>query len=118
MKLTEHQINVLLPFFLDGKYAGSENIGRKLLETGVCIVAGEECIWKGGIGNFIKTKKAENLVGCLEYTFDVEYFLTSEWCKEYLKDYTSDILKRIDELTLKINNVKQESLDVIKLLNK
>ena len=53
-KLTEHQINFLLKFFENKEYSGWKNIATKLIETGSCIVAGDKCIWNGGIGNFIK----------------------------------------------------------------
>ena len=76
--LTENQKKFLLTFFKDETYPGWDNIANALLDTGGCIVAGKECIWKGGIGNFIKTSEAKNTVGCLLYKFDLSYFLSSE----------------------------------------
>lgn len=81
-KLTDNQKEFILQFFKHGEYAGSRFIAIKLIDTGQCIVAGTECIWRGGIGNFIKTSPAENTVECSLYEFDLEYFLRSEWFKE------------------------------------
>ncbi len=88
--LTENQINFLLEYFFKAEeFASWKNIATKLLNTGSCIVAGKDCIWIGGIGNFIKTKNAENLIDCLLYEFDLEYFLSSEWYKEISNQYIS-----------------------------
>lgn len=82
--LTEYQKTFLIDtFFKNENYAGWRNIATKLVENGRCLVAGTECIWKGGIGNFIKTEEAKNAVDCTEYYFDLEYFLTSSFFKEY-----------------------------------
>ena len=86
--LTDYQKNFLLEnFFKNEKYAGWKNIATKLLETGKCIVAGKECIWNGGIGNFIKTEEAKDAVDCTLYEFDLEYFLTSDWYREIKIEY-------------------------------
>jgi hypothetical protein len=80
MKLTESQIKFILStFFILDKYPGSKSIGENLINTGSCIVAGNECIWKGGVGNFIQTKQNPNTIGCLEYKFDLCSFLESNW---------------------------------------
>lgn len=58
INLTENQKEFLLDnFFKLGDYYGWKNIATKLLENGVCVVAGGECIWRGGIGNFITSKE-------------------------------------------------------------
>ena len=58
MNLTESQKKFLLStFFESDKYPGSRSIGDKLLTNGKVIVAGDRCIWIGGIGNFIQTKE-------------------------------------------------------------
>lgn len=86
--LTENQKNFLLNyFFKNEEFAGWKNIATLLLDKGSCIVAGKRCIWCGGIGNFIKTKNAENAIDCLLYEFDLEYFLSSEWYKRIRNDY-------------------------------
>lgn len=97
--LTEHQKNfLLLNFFRNEKYAGWKNIATTLLETGECIVAGTECIWVGGIGNFIKTQPAKGTVGCTLYKFDLDYFFTSEWYKAIKNDYTDEIANKKREI--------------------
>ena len=82
--LTENQKQFVISFFEDNRYAGWKNIATTLVETGKCIVPGEECIWQGGIGNFITTKETDLAVGCLEYNFDLDLFLSSAWFKEAL----------------------------------
>jgi len=70
-KITEYQKKFLLQnFFSLPEYPGWLNIATKLIESGRCIVAGHGCIWKGGIGNFIKTEPAEDAIDCTLYTFD------------------------------------------------
>lgn len=112
MKLTEKQITFLLEtFFENSRYAGWRNIGKKLLETGSCIVPGNCCIWIGGIGNFIKTKNSDIAVDCLEYSFDLDYFLTSKFFKHdfnaYIDKLNSD-RKEIQEKLAKINSTELE----------
>lgn len=92
LQLTKIQKEFILQkFFFNRDFAGWEAIATKLLEKGKCIVAGENCIWRGGVGNFINTKKAEDSFGCIEYNFDLEYFLGSKFFKETTKDVVSDI---------------------------
>jgi hypothetical protein len=106
-KLTDYQKEFLLEyFFLNEKYAGWKNIASTLIEAGTCIVAGNECIWKGGIGNFIKIEEAKHTVGCVLYIFDLEYFLSSEWYKEIsnqyillLSDKKRNIIQEYEEIT-------------------
>lgn len=82
-KLTENQKEFLLKnFFQNEKYAGWKGIATTLLEEGSCIVAGKNCIWVGGIGNFIKTREAENAIDCTLYEFNLKEFLSSAWYKE------------------------------------
>ena len=114
MKLTENQKEFLLKFFHDKKFAGWKNIAESLLETGSCIVAGDECIWKGGIGNFIDTKSAPNLIGCSEYTFDVKNFMTSEWYKESLTTYKIETSIKLNELE---ESYKKEKSNLEEILN-
>jgi hypothetical protein len=79
-KLTDYQKKFLLEqFFKNEKYAGWKGIATHLLEQGRCVVAGDKCIWIGGIGNFIKTTDKKGFIDCIEYTFDLEAFLKSEW---------------------------------------
>jgi hypothetical protein len=95
-------------FFKNEKYAGWRHIAEKLLDTGKCIVAGRDCIWHGGIGNFIHTEPAKNAIDCLEYTFNLEYFLDSEWYKEISNGY-------IAELASKKREIEEEYEQIINL---
>ena len=98
-ELTQHQKDFFLNnFFKNNEYAGWKNIATALLETGTCIVPGEYCIWIGGIGNFIKTERERGAFDCLLYTFDLEYFMTSEWYKQIHKDYTDLLYEKIKAL--------------------
>ena len=97
--LSEYQKNFLLDyFFKNEKYAGWKSIATKLLETGQCIVAGKECIWIGGIGNFIKTEEAKDAIDCTLYKFDLEYFFTSEWYREIRNSYASILASKKQEI--------------------
>lgn len=102
-QLTQIQKEFLLDyFFKDERFAGWKNIATKLLEKGRCIVAGTDCIWNGGIGNFIKLSLAENTYGCLLYEFDLDNFLSSKFYKEISGEYI-DILageKRVSDQKL------------------
>lgn len=98
MKLTLNQINTLLPLFQNEKYAGWKGIANNLLINGKCIVAGTDCIWKGGVGNFIKTSPAINAVNCTEYVLDVENFVNSAWVQEYLEHKINDVDKELQEM--------------------
>ena len=81
--LTAIQKELLIEhLFRDERHPGWRTIATKLLDTGKCIVAGRECIWQGGIGNFIETKEAEGAVDCSEYSFDLDDFLTSNYFKD------------------------------------
>lgn len=97
--LSEYQKNFLLDyFFKNEKYAGWKNIATKLLETGQCIVAGKDCIWIGGIGNFIKTEDAKDAIDCTLYKFDLECFFTSKWYKAIRDSYASILLSKKREI--------------------
>jgi len=105
-KLTDKQKSYLLEYFFKNEhFPGWKNIATSLLEKGKCIVAGKECIWKGGIGNFIKTKEEESLFDCLEYEFDLDLFLSSEWCKEIANLHISDLLEKKLELEQKYKEI-------------
>jgi hypothetical protein len=98
-ELTAEQKNYLLEvFFYNDRFVGWKSIAEKLLEKGSCIVAGTECIWIGGIGNFIKVTPAEDTFGCSEYKFDLEYFLQSEWFKETKENSLTRLNRKVVEL--------------------
>lgn len=93
--LTNYQKEFILKYFFENeKYAGWKNIGTTLLETGECVVAGTNCIWFGGIGNFIETELAEGFFNCLKYKFNLDYFLSSNWYKEISNEYLSTIIEK------------------------
>ena len=107
-KLTDNQLGFILDnFFKNEKYPGWKNIALKLLLEERCIVAGTECIWIGGIGNFIKTQEEPNLFGCSLYTFDLEYFISSEWFKEVKKNYLSDLYEKKSDLERQYDEIFQ-----------
>ncbi len=94
-KLTNSQKEfVLHNFFTNSTFHGWKNIAEKLIDTGKCVVAGKECIWRGGIGNFIKVENFEQGVDCLMYTFDLTGFLVSEYyrltARQLLKGITEE----------------------------
>jgi hypothetical protein len=105
--ITFNQRQFLLTFFTNEEFAGYRNIAEKLLNTGQCIVAGKECIWKGGIGNFIKTSNAEEAVDCLLYEFDLEYFLSSEWYKERRLNILSMLSNEIKEVQTRFEDISE-----------
>lgn len=81
----------LLTFFRNDRYAGWRNIATNLIDNGECVVAGNSCIWVGGIGNFIKTEEAPDYIDCVKYKFDLADFLKSAWYKETLTNYLDDL---------------------------
>ena len=97
-------------FFKNEKYAGWRNIATALLETGTCIVAGDRSIWHGGIGNFIKTSDAPNAIDCLLYTFDLEYFFSSNWYKEINEAYVLELANKIEDLLKEHYEIKKLNL--------
>ena len=108
--LTDYQKEFLVEYFIKNeKYPGWKTIATNLLEYGTCIVAGNECIWIGGIGNFIKLDYYRlPLEECVEYIFDLEYFLTSEWYKHINYQYItmlSDKKRSIEQKYKEICNL-------------
>jgi|TARA_R110000851_G_scaffold47424_1_gene115005 hypothetical protein len=107
-KLTEYQAEFLLDnFFKNYEYAGWRGIAEKLLEKGMCIVAGTEPIWRGGIGNFIETSEASDAIDCLVYQFDLDYFLSSAMYKEMHGLHVSNLGINREEANIKYNEIKE-----------
>jgi len=110
-KLSDQQMSFIMENFFnfhDDKYPGRKAIAFSLLQTGQCTVAGTDCIWKGGIGNFISTKPAENAVECSLYTFHMDEFLGSSWFREAQDRYLA-------ELSLKMTRLGKEYDEIIKI---
>ena len=106
MKLTVTQKNFLLEcFFKNEAYAGWRNIADKLLDSGFCTVAGNKCIWLGGVGNYIKVEEAEDLIGCCKYTFDLEDFLTSGWFKQVHSIYITELAQKKKKIEDEYNEI-------------
>jgi len=105
-KLTNTQKEFILDnFFKNEKYPGWKNIATELIENGHCIVAGTECIWVGGIGNFINTEEANNAVGCTLYKFNLDYFMTSIWYTEYRSMYVSKLYNKVKEIKQEFDEI-------------
>lgn len=115
-QLTNYQKEFIINyFFKDEKYAGWRNIATTLLEDGECVVAGEKCIWIGGIGNFIKTEKSQKFIDCLLYKFDLIEFLSSQWLRETVNNYIPIIEKEKEELKTKLSEVYQKCDEITNL---
>lgn len=109
-KLNAAQKNFILNFFFPNvEFPGWKTVGEKLLDTGKCIVAGEKCIWLGGIGNFITVEPAEGAVGCSLYTFDIDNFLSSQL---YIHTKDAYVEERLSELEF----MKEKLVEEIKMV--
>lgn len=107
-ELTQIQINFLLEYFFKlEEYAGWKSIAEGLLSTGYCFVAGDSCIWKGGVGNFIETSVAENTFGCLKYEFDLEQFLSSAHYKEIRMAVFTKLAEEKEALHERLKNISE-----------
>ena len=116
MNLTESQKSFLLStFFESDKYPGSRSIGEALITNGKVIVAGDKCIWIGGIGNFIQTKETTEAIGCIEYNFDLDTFLSSNWFKEMKDLHIKELSEEVDVLKSKLKD-KENNLIELNLL--
>jgi len=99
MKHTQNQVDFLLEyFFKNEKYAGWKGIATDLIKDGECTVAGEDCIWKGGIGNFIKVEPLKKSYKCCLYKFDLEYFKSSEYFKDIHNQYIAILAQKKREI--------------------
>jgi len=106
-KLTFHQTEFLLTyFFKNNEYAGWRGIACKLLEKGKCTVAGTNCIWLGGIGNFIKTSPAEDAIDCLLYEFNLTEFLQSAWYLQIYNAYMDELQCKLEALIKENNEIR------------
>lgn len=110
MKLDERQIEFISKLF-PNECAGANTIARKLISTGKCIVAGSDRIWRGGIGNFITDKPAENAIDCTELTFNFQSFISSELFKDIIQNELLQIQEAIKEL-------KKQEMSIAKLIRK
>jgi hypothetical protein len=107
--LTQNQIDFIVNKYFaphKDKYAGAVNIGRKLLTQETVIVAGNDCIFNGGIGNFINTRKAENFVDCLEYKLDLYALRTSKMFFADWEDEFGRLTTELETTKEKINDME------------
>ena len=109
--LDKWEINFLADnFFKLEDLPGSVSIARNLLKNGKCIVAGDKNIRVGGVGNFIKVDdiSSDAAYGCVEYTLDLNSFLTSNFVQDTLENYKKTLegrKKEIDKGIDKISNL-------------
>lgn len=107
--MTQNQKEFLLKFFINENFAGWRNIATSLIENGYCIVAGSECIWKGGIGNFITTNESpKEYVDCIKYNFNLTEFLKCEWFKSNLQNK----LVEVENEKLELKNIESELMEL------
>ena len=105
-ELKKYQKEFLLnTFFKNEDFPGWKNIATKLLENGSCIVAGNDCIWKGGISYYIKTNQTDNFIDCLEYVFDFETFKQSDLYKE-------QVYMKLQDLKDELFTIQCEIIDI------
>lgn len=107
MKLTEYQKTFLIDKFfkLNDSFIYWQNIANKLIDDGECIATGDKCIWVGGIGNFIRISKPNNLVGCIKYEFKFDEFINSEYFRVVSSQYTNNLDDTINKLKQEYNEV-------------
>ena len=107
-KLTEFQKNFFLEYFFKNEnFPGWKNIAIELLDKGYCVVAGQECIWKGGIGNFIKTQNDTSFINCLLYEFDLKNFISSLWYRETVSMHQSLLFSEKKEIEIKYKQTSE-----------
>jgi hypothetical protein len=101
--MTQNQVNFLLDNFfahnLTGDYAGWRNIAESLIKTGEVITTKHaEDMWRGGVGNYIKTGAGpKGSVDCITMTFDVDE-LVSKDNKWFMETRQNFLIKAEDEL--------------------
>lgn len=101
MELNENQKQFVLSFFKNEEYAGWKNIANSLIDKGYAIVPGNDCIWKGGIGNFIHVLETpDEYIDCVKYIFDLKVFLSSEYFKDSLRTKIDSYYKEIKKLEI------------------
>ncbi len=93
---------IITTFFKTPNHPNWEIIAEILLNEGECVVAGEEEIWCGGIGNFIRQNKEPKAVGCIRYYFDIKGFLESAYFQDV---YFAEIQKREEEVEEMRDNI-------------
>jgi hypothetical protein len=64
-------------------------------------------LFDSGIGNFIKTTKADDVFGCLKYSFNLEYFMTSELFKTIVDREKKDLCLSIKAMEQKYAEISE-----------
>lgn len=80
---------IIETFFQPNSYLGRLS-AILLLDFGDCVVAGSDCIWVGGIGDYIKISPVKKDYSLYEFSF--EDFMKSELYKQGYLDYREGLL--------------------------
>jgi len=113
--LTQYQKSFILSqFFKNDEYPGWETIATKLIENEFCMVAGDSCIWVGGIGNFINTNTSDEAVGCLEYRFDLNEFMESRYFIDIAHHYEKALYIKTNNMQTELNEIQSIKFDIHK----
>lgn len=96
--MTENQINFLLHFFKNN-YNNGDNIARKLILEGECIVAGGGNLWIGNsIKQFITKSETPNAIGCTTLKFDIVNFKKSLLFQDHYRTHIEEKRSEIREI--------------------
>jgi hypothetical protein len=101
MKLTDYQIDFIVETFFTNHKEGA----RKLVENGSLIIAGDDRLWIGGVGNFIATSRPSNMIGCMLYEFEYESFISSSFYREYVEKHISILQEQRTKIKTQINQL-------------
>jgi hypothetical protein len=85
---------------------GSTEIGYKLLKQGSVIVAGNTNFLVGGIVNFVETKRAENFVGCMEYSLNYTALLSNKAFQRKKQNVIYDLKEKVEIMEQRIKELE------------
>lgn len=115
-KLTDFQKGFILDTFFNNEKPNWRTIATELIEQGSCVVGGEELFWFGGIGNHIEHSSNPKYIGCLEYKFNIDNFLSSEYFQGTVKSYIFDFIPKKVTTQMDILKAGFRSLEELKEL--
>lgn len=116
MHLIERSIDILVEKCVDfsgrpNYHAGAENVARKLLMLGSCLVAGDGHIGlktgRSSFGDFITCEKSMEAEGCTLLKLDLKGFLKSPATVKALDAHTLKTRAKIDELEGELQCVRE-----------